>query len=503
MSFSARILTIIIFATALFGIGQGTFAAVEQEIITNADINTETKTFSADITGSQTGMIVRFFFHEPGDTNNEYLQFFGDAPYQPANVSINLEYLTFTSPYPYFTADPEHFVDSIFVVLENEQSQAVAATQNLSIVTLTGGTGPTITFPGWQTAEYRQIASNGQYYPYVKSAGPLERDAALNLYLTLEDRTSNEITVIETYPAGSQYLNVTWPVSEPELSYLVPGHEYAVYLSDVADGSLAILAEPEETYETIGVVPFTGGNGDVVSVNQIAIKQQAGKNYYEISGVVNATVPNKMLNLTIRPVGGTTLGALLGQVPYQEGYEFVTPTPTELENFQNLPDGQYELLFNVAGLTGPEVVAGPIALPPIGGGTNGGGVTSGGSGGGIITFNDTQQDILNNGIVPTNCGYKLSDGGKICGFADVIRLIQRVIEYIFILILPLAAIVFAYAGFLFLTSGGSSDKRKAAKKAMTSVLVGIIIVMLAWLVVRTIVGSLGVDTTSDTFYLAN
>lgn len=110
-----------------------------------------------------------------------------------------------------------------------------------------------------------------------------------------------------------------------------------------------------------------------------------------------------------------------------------------------------------------------------------------------------QQEIIDNGIVPLDCGYNIRslanrDGtGRICGFTDLIRLIQRIIEYIFVLILPLAALVFAYAGFLYLTSGGSASKRDAARKAMTNVLIGIIIVMLAWIAVKTLLVALGVD----------
>ena len=123
---------------------------------------------------------------------------------------------------------------------------------------------------------------------------------------------------------------------------------------------------------------------------------------------------------------------------------------------------------------------------------NTGGTNTGG-GGGTVTYNDTQQDVIANGIVPTDCGYNLTKGGKLCGFNDVIRLVRRVIEYIFILVLPIAAIVFAYAGFLYITSGGDKKKRQAAKKAMTSVLIGIIVVMAAWVLVQTIVGGLNVN----------
>lgn len=109
------------------------------------------------------------------------------------------------------------------------------------------------------------------------------------------------------------------------------------------------------------------------------------------------------------------------------------------------------------------------------------------------SYTKKQQDIIDSGIVPTDCGYDVGPegNGHICGFADIIRLIQNIIEYIFILILPIAAIVFAYAGFLLLTSGGSPEKRKSAKNAMVKVITGIIIILLAWLLVKTVLVGLG------------
>lgn len=133
-----------------------------------------------------------------------------------------------------------------------------------------------------------------------------------------------------------------------------------------------------------------------------------------------------------------------------------------------------------------------------------------GSGGGTntnpmqpIEYNATQQDILDSGVVPTNCGYNLGrgEGGRMCGFTDLIVLIQRVIEYIFILVLPIMAIVIAYAGYLYLTSGGNSGKRTKAKEAITKSLIGIVVIMSAWLIVKTIVTSLGVDSGIVNLYL--
>ncbi len=120
-----------------------------------------------------------------------------------------------------------------------------------------------------------------------------------------------------------------------------------------------------------------------------------------------------------------------------------------------------------------------------------------------IFLGTNNAKILKNGIVP-DCGSNISKGGGgvMCGFSHFILLVQNVIEYIFVLVLPIAALVFAYAGFLLLTSGGNPEKRKAAKNAMTSVLIGVVIVMAAWLIVKTVLKALGVDDDASWFYLS-
>ena len=78
-----------------------------------------------------------------------------------------------------------------------------------------------------------------------------------------------------------------------------------------------------------------------------------------------------------------------------------------------------------------------------------------------------------------------------CRFEDFMALVQRMINFILILMLPICAIIFAYIGFLFLTSGGNSETKSKAKGILMNVVKGIILVLAAWLIVKTIVVSLG------------
>lgn len=83
-----------------------------------------------------------------------------------------------------------------------------------------------------------------------------------------------------------------------------------------------------------------------------------------------------------------------------------------------------------------------------------------------------------------------------CGFDDLMALINKVINFLlFVIATPLVAIGLCYAGFLYLTSGGSSEKTGQAKSILMNLVVGYIVALIAWVVVKTIMVSLGFDST--------
>ncbi len=150
-------------------------------------------------------------------------------------------------------------------------------------------------------------------------------------------------------------------------------------------------------------------------------------------------------------------------------------------------------------------------------GTNSGTETSGSTGSttGSTTTGSNSSGTLSNsvqvgspsgGLVP-DCGYNIKtisndEGtGRMCGLADIITLIQNIIEYIFILVLPIVAIVFAYVGYLYLTSGGNTAKHTQAKQAMTNLGIGILIILAAWLIIKSVLTTLGVDTGISNMFL--
>jgi hypothetical protein len=87
-----------------------------------------------------------------------------------------------------------------------------------------------------------------------------------------------------------------------------------------------------------------------------------------------------------------------------------------------------------------------------------------------------------------------------CNFNYAITLINNVIKFLlFTIATPLAAIAIAYAGFLLITSGGSSEKVTKAKTIATNLVIGYVIALAAWLIVHTIFTTLKVDPTIETY----
>ncbi len=81
--------------------------------------------------------------------------------------------------------------------------------------------------------------------------------------------------------------------------------------------------------------------------------------------------------------------------------------------------------------------------------------------------------------------------GADCHFGSILTLVHNGVNFLILLILPICAIVIAYAGFLFLTSGGSTETLTKAKGVFIKAVIGIILILAAWLIVNTILATLG------------
>ncbi len=101
------------------------------------------------------------------------------------------------------------------------------------------------------------------------------------------------------------------------------------------------------------------------------------------------------------------------------------------------------------------------------------------------------------GIVP--CGNnKIDSGGKLttttpdrfCEFKDLVTLASTIITRVIEVAVALSAITFAYAGFLYMTAGGASEKISAAHAIFKTALTGLIIMLSAYLIIHTILQAL-------------
>jgi hypothetical protein len=93
----------------------------------------------------------------------------------------------------------------------------------------------------------------------------------------------------------------------------------------------------------------------------------------------------------------------------------------------------------------------------------------------ILTF--AQGDI----IVP-NCSPN-------CGYNDLLQLVNNIINWIIMISIPIAAGVFAWAGFKYMTTG-ISDQKSAAKAMLQKVFIGFVFILSAWIIVNTITNAL-------------
>ncbi len=100
-------------------------------------------------------------------------------------------------------------------------------------------------------------------------------------------------------------------------------------------------------------------------------------------------------------------------------------------------------------------------------------------------------------LIPCNggvTGYDASGNAQYdeCTWDDLLTLINNVIDFIiYTVVVFWAGIVFTWGGFLILTSGDNPGKRKQAKAMFINLIIGVIIVLIAWLGIHAILTALG------------
>ena len=93
-------------------------------------------------------------------------------------------------------------------------------------------------------------------------------------------------------------------------------------------------------------------------------------------------------------------------------------------------------------------------------------------------------------IIP--CGGYAEDGKTPqppCDFNMLMKLVNNIINWIIIISMPVAAGVFAWAGFTYMTTG-ISDQKSYAKDMIQKVFIGFAVILSAWIIVNTITNTL-------------
>jgi len=89
-----------------------------------------------------------------------------------------------------------------------------------------------------------------------------------------------------------------------------------------------------------------------------------------------------------------------------------------------------------------------------------------------------------------------------CDFKALVAMGERIIGFlVFVIAVPIATILFVWAGFLYVSSGANPSNKDKAKKIFMNVLVGLLIALGAWLIINFITQNLlkGDPSAEDIF----
>ncbi len=98
------------------------------------------------------------------------------------------------------------------------------------------------------------------------------------------------------------------------------------------------------------------------------------------------------------------------------------------------------------------------------------------------------------GLVP--CGGK---GEPVCDAGQFFQLMDKVIQYLLFIAIPISALAFAYAGWLYMTAGGDSGNVGRAKDMFWSIFWGFFWMLSGFLVIYTILNFLTGDSEYTKF----
>ncbi len=99
--------------------------------------------------------------------------------------------------------------------------------------------------------------------------------------------------------------------------------------------------------------------------------------------------------------------------------------------------------------------------------------------------------MFESGIVP--CGTNVPGTNHPCTFADLVRLVQNITQFLLYLAVFVATVLFAYAGFLYMFAAGNPGEISKAHRIFFDAGIGLVFMASAWLIVKLIVSVLDSD----------
>lgn len=84
----------------------------------------------------------------------------------------------------------------------------------------------------------------------------------------------------------------------------------------------------------------------------------------------------------------------------------------------------------------------------------------------------------NTGLVPCQ--------GLDCKWCDLMKLAEKVIDFMLMISLPIAVIAIVVGGIFMIISGGSEAKFKQGKDIATAAVIGVLLALISWLIIDTI-----------------
>jgi len=232
------------------------------------------------------------------------------------------------------------------------------------------------------------------------------------------------------------------------------------------NGIKAPATVTEAMHEITVKVPTEATTGKITVKNE-----KFGNAVSDINFIVGSDIPATVNYLTYTIVSGDTLGEVATKFGKTVDY---LKTLNNITDINKIEVGQV-LKVGIANTSTAKTTTGSSS------GNKSTAVK------GELKFNGIVP-VCNTGEIDTSTGNYVND----CDFNMVMSLINKVINFVLVtLATPLFALIIMYVGFLYLSAGGNPKNIEKSKTILKNALLGYVIALAAWLIVKSILLSLG------------